>query len=87
MGAIERPPSFAPAELAAYRDEPPQMKSGAVGKAGLLRLGFERRGERTILADLASRAMPRPARVALRRRAAGHGVALHGHQRGLRAAG
>jgi hypothetical protein len=31
--------------------------------------------------------MPRPARVALRRRAAGHGVALHGHQRGLRAAG
>jgi len=32
------------------------MKSGAVGKSGFLRLGFERRAERTILADLASRA-------------------------------
>lgn len=38
-----------------YRDEPPQMPSGAVGKNGLLRLGFERRGQRTILADLESR--------------------------------
>ena len=56
MGAIERPPSLAPAELALYGDEPPQMKSGAVGKSGLLRLGFERRGDRTILADLVSRA-------------------------------
>lgn len=46
----------APAEFAAYSDEPPQMKSGAVGKSGMLRLGFERRGERTILADLESRA-------------------------------
>ena len=56
MGAIERPPSPAPAEFALYSDEPPQMKSGAVGKSGLLRLGFERRGDRTILADLVSRA-------------------------------
>ena len=32
------------------------MRSGAVGKSGFLRLGFERRGERTILADLESRA-------------------------------
>jgi urease accessory protein len=39
-------------ELAAFQDEPPQMRSGAVGKAGFLRLGFARRGRRTILADL-----------------------------------
>jgi urease accessory protein len=32
------------------------MRSGAVGKAGFLRLGFERRGDRTILADLDRRA-------------------------------
>ncbi len=31
------------------------MESGAVGKTGFLRLGFERRGDRTILADLDSR--------------------------------
>jgi urease accessory protein len=43
-------------ELAAYQDEPPQMRSGAVGKTGFLRLGFERRGARTILADLDRRA-------------------------------
>lgn len=40
------------AELAAFHDEPPQMASGAVGKTGYLRLGFERRGERTVLAEL-----------------------------------
>jgi len=40
------------AELAAFQDEPPQMASGAVGKSGFLHLGFERRGDRTILADL-----------------------------------
>ena len=39
-------------ELAAFQDEPAQMRSGAVGKSGYLRLGFERRGRRTILADL-----------------------------------
>jgi len=39
-------------ELADFQDEPPQMASGAVGKSAYLRLGFERRGERTILADL-----------------------------------
>jgi urease accessory protein len=39
-------------ELAAFQDEPPQMASGAVGKNAFLRLGFERRGSRTILADL-----------------------------------
>jgi len=43
-------------ELAAFQDEPPQMKSGTVGKTGFLRLGFERRGDRTILADLERRA-------------------------------
>jgi len=44
-----------PREFAAYGDEPPQMKSGAVGKSGRLRLGFEKRDGRTILADLESR--------------------------------
>jgi urease accessory protein len=39
-------------ELAAFQDEPPQMRSGAVGKSGFLHLGFARRGSRTILADL-----------------------------------
>jgi urease accessory protein len=43
-------------ELAAFQDEPPQMKSGTVGKAGFLRLGFEHRGARTILAQLERRA-------------------------------
>jgi len=42
-------------ELAAFQNEPPQMASGMVGKNGLLRLGFERRGTRTILADLERR--------------------------------
>ena len=31
-------------ELAAFQDEPLQMKSGTVGKTGFLRLGFEHRG-------------------------------------------
>ena len=48
-------PCSAPAGFAAYRDEPPQMKSGAVGKSGYLKLGFEHRDGRTILADLDSR--------------------------------
>ena len=43
-------------ELAAFQDEPLQMKSGTVGKTGFLRLGFERRGSHTILADLERRA-------------------------------
>ena len=43
-------------EFAAFQDEPAQMASGTVGKNGLLRLGFERRGARTILADLERRA-------------------------------
>jgi urease accessory protein len=49
-------PNPAPSEFAAYGDEPPQMRSGAVGKSGFLRLGFEHRDGRTILADLDSRA-------------------------------
>ena len=67
MGAAERSPMLAPwaaaealartaAELAAFQDEPPQMASGAVGKTGFLRLGFERRDGQTILADLDRRA-------------------------------
>ena len=66
MGVVERASTLAPSAMAhgratvppgfsAYQDEPPQMRSGAVGKSGFLRLGFERRGERTILADLESR--------------------------------
>ncbi len=39
-------------ELPAFQDEPAQMPSGTVGKSGFLRLGFERRGGRTILAEL-----------------------------------
>jgi len=42
-------------EFAGFCDEPLQMQSGAVGKRGFLRLGFERRGSRTILADLERR--------------------------------
>jgi urease accessory protein len=48
-------PLRVPLEFAPYRDEPPQMHSGAVGKSGLLRLGFEHRDGRTILAELGSR--------------------------------
>ncbi len=55
LGAASEPRAPDPAEFAAYGDEPPQMRSAAVGKNGLLRLGFERRGERTLLADLESR--------------------------------
>ena len=43
-------------ELAAFQDEPLQMKSGTVGKTGFLHLGFERRGGSTILAKLERRA-------------------------------
>ena len=39
-------------ELAPYQDEPPQMRERRRGKTGFLRLGFERRGGRSILADL-----------------------------------
>jgi len=45
-----------PAGFARFRDEPPQMGSGVVGKSGRLRLGFEHRDGRTILAELESRA-------------------------------
>jgi urease accessory protein len=64
MGVIERalpwPPQRGdgpppPAEFAAYGNEPPQMRSGAIGKSGLLRLGFERRDGRTLMTDLYSR--------------------------------
>lgn len=43
-------------ELAAFQDEPPQMRSGTVGKTGFLRMGFEHRGNRTILANIDRRA-------------------------------
>lgn len=67
MGAAERLSGTAPwalaealgraaVELAAFQDEPPQMASGAVGKTGFLKLGFERRDDWTVLAELESRA-------------------------------
>ncbi|GIH15012.1 urease accessory protein UreD [Rugosimonospora africana] len=39
-------------ELAPYHDEPAQLPSAAPGKVGLLRLAFEHRAGRTVLADL-----------------------------------
>lgn len=45
-----------PRELAAYLDEPPQLATGSPGKTGYLRLGFERRGAKTVLVDLDRRA-------------------------------
>jgi len=42
-------------ELAHYQDEPVQMRSGAVGKSGYLRLGFEKRANRSVLADVERR--------------------------------
>ncbi len=39
-------------ELRLYLDEPKQRPSGSVGKNGLLHLGFERRGEKTVLVDV-----------------------------------
>ena len=66
MGALEPaaslllPPSHGasgalPSELAGFLDEPPQMRSGAVGKSGRLYLGFEQRDGVTILAQLDAR--------------------------------
>jgi len=43
-------------ELARYQDEPRQLATGSPGKVAHLRLGFERRGDRSILADLFRRA-------------------------------
>lgn len=43
-------------ELAPYQDEPRQLPSGGLGKDAFLRLGFERRGEKTALIDLYRRA-------------------------------
>ena len=45
-----------PTELAPFQDEPGQLPSGIVGKDAFLRLGFELRGERTVLAHLERRA-------------------------------
>jgi urease accessory protein len=46
----------APRELFRFQDEPPQLPSGSFGKKGHLRLGFERRPERTVLSTLHRRA-------------------------------
>lgn len=43
-------------ELVSFQDEPRQLPSGVVGKDAFLRLGFERRGDRTVLAHLDRRA-------------------------------
>lgn len=45
-----------PPELVPYLDEPPQHPSGAFGKDARLRLRFERRGDRSILATMDRRA-------------------------------
>ncbi|WP_405110171.1 urease accessory protein UreD [Micromonospora sp. NBC_01405] len=39
-------------ELEPYQDQPAQLPAGYNGKVGVLRMGFERRGDRTILDDL-----------------------------------
>jgi urease accessory protein len=51
MTTLNQPP-----ELAPFQDEPGQLPSGVAGKNAFLRLGFERRGERTVLAHLERRA-------------------------------
>jgi urease accessory protein len=67
MGVGEGARAFAPCvvaeavelrapELAAFREEPPQMASGSVGKNGFLNLRFDRRSDLTILADIDHRA-------------------------------
>ena len=43
-------------ELTPFQDEPKQLPSGSPGKVAHLRLGFERRGDRSILAELYRRA-------------------------------
>jgi urease accessory protein len=43
-------------ELASFHDEPKQLPTGSPGKVAQLRMGFERRGDQTILADLYRRA-------------------------------
>jgi len=43
-------------ELTPFQDEPKQLPTGSPGKVAELRMGFERRGDRTILADLYRRA-------------------------------
>ena len=43
-------------ELADFQDEPKQLASGAFGKNALVRLGFEARGDRSVLATLHRRA-------------------------------
>ena len=45
-----------PPELAPYLDEPPQLRSGGFGKDARLRLRFERRGARSILAAMERKA-------------------------------
>lgn len=42
-------------ELAKYQDEPVQMRSGAVGKSGYLKLRFAKRENRSILAEMERR--------------------------------
>ncbi len=49
---VDEPPGVRARALVDFDAEPPQMASGAVGKDAYLRLGFERRGDRTILAEL-----------------------------------
>ena len=49
-------PTHPPRELAPYQDEPKQLPTGSIGKDALLRMRFERRGARSILAFMERRA-------------------------------
>lgn len=55
LAAVTQLAQAAP-ELAAWRQEPPQMASGSPGKSGYLRLAFARRGDRSVLVDMERRA-------------------------------
>ena len=75
-------------ELAAFQDEPLQMKSGTVGKTGFLRLGFERRGQPHDPGEpRAPRALHGAARAVLRPGNAGPGLRVPDHDHRLPPAG
>ena len=62
-------------EFAPFQDEPPQMRSGTVGKTGFLRLGFEHRCWQHDPGNLgAPRSLYGAARAVLRRGNAGFGL-------------
>ena len=75
-------------ELAAFQDEPLQMKSGTVGKTGFLRLGFEHRGQPHDPGEpRAPCALHGAARAVLRPGNAGPGLCIPDHDHRLPPAG